>query len=74
MLPDTGWRIGQSLELHDIGQGCPQRDVCHLGGRGKLDIAVGSLAPDVTIEWSFADFMSGRDPVVEYALEAARRR
>jgi hypothetical protein len=73
VLPASGWRISQSLELHDLGDGCPDRDRCHLGGRGKLDIAVGSLAPDLEVAWTFEDFMAGRDPVLEYALRAASR-
>jgi hypothetical protein len=72
ILPDSGFRIGQSLQMHDVAEGCETPGVCHLAGRGPLNIAIGSLEPEVHIPTTFADFRSGRDPVLAEALRRAR--
>jgi hypothetical protein len=71
-LPDSGIRIGQSLQMHDVAVGCDTPRVCHLAGRGRINIAIGSLEPELRIPTTFADFRSGRDPVLEEALRRAR--
>ncbi len=69
VLPDSGYRLSYSLQMHDLGEGCPTPQVCHLGGRARWDVALGSLNPDVVIPTTFADFAAGRDPVLEYVLK-----
>jgi hypothetical protein len=72
ILPRSRYRIGHSLQMHDVGQGCPILETCYVAGRGRLDIAVGSLEPDVEVPWTYADYVSGRDTVLDFALDAAR--
>ncbi len=67
-LPDIGTRIGYATQMHDIGIGCDDRTICHLARRGKWNIAVGSLDPDISVPTTFADFAVGFDPVLERAL------
>ena len=70
-LPQSGYVLNYSLQLHDIGAGCPDKEICHLANRTRWNVAVGSLAPDVSVETTLADFMAGRDPVLEAALKLA---
>lgn len=72
VLPRSRYRIGHAYQMHDVGRGCPVPERCYLAGRGRLDIAVGSLEPDVEVPWTYADYISGRDTALEFALEAAR--
>ena len=73
ILPDAGWRIGFSLELHNLG-GCYDTDVCHLTLYDEhRNLAVETLDPDVEIGFTFADFVAGRDPVLDYVLQRERR-
>ena len=74
VLPNSGYRIGQSLQRHNLAEGCPEPKICHLAGRRRTNIAVGDLEPDVVIATNFQDFMQGRDPVLEHALAAAAER
>jgi len=71
-LPQTGYGISYSLQMHDLGEGCPVPRVCHLAGRASMDIAVGSLDPDVEIPTTFADYAAGRDPLMEFVLRRVR--
>ena len=71
-LPDSGYRIGYSLRMHDPGAGCHDRDRCHLaqGFPSRWNIAVGSFEPEWPVPESFADFEAGRDRAMERILAA----
>jgi|AP95_1055475.scaffolds.fasta_scaffold11478_3 hypothetical protein len=71
-LPQTGYRISYSLQMHDLAVVCPVPRVCHLAGRERLDIAVSSLEPDVEIPTTFADYANGRDPLMDFVLRRVR--
>jgi hypothetical protein len=68
VLPDSGYRINYSLQMHDIGAGCSDRKICHLARSKRWNIAVGELEPDELVATTFADFMARRDPPLERAL------
>ncbi len=68
ILPETKYRLSYSLQMHDLGPGCPDPQVCHLSGRGRWNIGVGSLDPDVQVPTTFEDYAAGRDPVMSYVL------
>ena len=71
-LSNSGYRLNYSLQLHDLESGCFDPSICHMTRHDPgWNIAVGSLEPDVEIEFDFDDFMAGRDPVLDYALAAA---
>lgn len=67
-LPQSGWALNYSLQKHDIGEGCNDPMVCHLAGRGAINIAVGSVEPDHEVAMSFADYIAGRDALLDAAL------
>ena len=66
-LPNS--RLGMTFNtgLHDLARGCPPFPECYFRNYFR-DVAVGTLAPDVVIETNFADYMIGRDPVLEVIL------
>ena len=66
-LPNSGLGITFSTGLHDVGNGCPPFPACYFRNY-FYDVAVGSLAPDITIETHFEDYMAGRDPVLDVVL------
>ena len=72
-LPDSGYGIGYALRMHDVGEGCHDKDTCHMtrGFNPRWNIAVGSLEPDWPVPTRFADFKAGRDRPLERILEAA---
>jgi hypothetical protein len=70
-LRQTGWYLNFSLQKHDIGAGCNDEMICHLAGRGAMNIAVGSIAPDHLVPLTYADWQAGKDPVLEKALALA---
>lgn len=64
-LPNS--RLGMTFNtgLHDVANGCPPFPACYW--RNYLsDVAVGSLDPDVYVEYRYDDFISGRDPVMDF--------
>ena len=68
-LPQTGWALNYSLQKHDIGEGCNDASVCHLAGRGPINITVGTVEPDHIVPMMYADYIAGRDAVLEAALD-----
>ena len=68
VLPQSGIRIGYAKQFHDIGNGCHDRSICHLGRVARWNIAVGSLDPDLPVRTTFAAFVAGDDPVLERVL------
>lgn len=68
-LPDSGIRIGYAKQFHNLADGCHDRAICHLAGRDRLNIAVGSVSPDITVATNFAHFEAGQDPVLQRVLD-----
>lgn len=75
VLPNSGMGMTFNTGLHDVGNGCPPFPECYYRNYFS-DIAVGSLDPDVVIPLTAADYLAGRDPVLEWILkeEAAALR
>ncbi|HTV69865.1 MAG TPA: peptidase S41 [Rhizobiaceae bacterium] len=69
-LPNSKIAVRYSPEFHDYETGCFELAECYwatvaFGPRGI------SIAPETTVELSFKDYATGRDPVLETALEQA---
>lgn len=74
-LTNSRIRISFSRQLHDLGEGCHDVGVCHMMNyRDRWNLRVGSLDPDVEIGFTFDDFVSGRDPVMNYVMHLVRER
>jgi hypothetical protein len=68
-LRDSKYSIGYSLQLHDLANGCPDPQICHMAQwPERWNVAVGTFEPDWPVSSTFADFASGRDPVLERVL------
>jgi hypothetical protein len=69
VLPGSGLRIGYATGYHDWENGCSLGQVlrCYLPNY-FLGVAAGPLDPTIPVSWSFADYLEGRDTVVERAL------
>jgi hypothetical protein len=68
-LRDSKYLIGYSLQMHDLSNGCSEPKTCHMAQWPEnWNIAVGSLEPDWPVPSSFADYESGRDPVIARVL------
>jgi hypothetical protein len=69
-LPNSNIEVQYANGFHDWGAGCTDLDKCYWPA-----VAFGvrniSLAPDVHIEPTFADYAAGRDPVLAAALARA---
>ena len=63
----TEWWMGYSLQKHNPVDGCDDRS-CHLRGDGDMNLAVGSLDPEIVVPFGFHDYLIGRDKAVERAL------
>ena len=62
-LPNSGIRIGFATERHNYQTGCPEPE-CH-GAIRRNPIAVGTLTPDLSPRFTWADFAAGRDPYLD---------
>jgi hypothetical protein len=74
-LPDTGYTIGYSSFLHDVGSGCHELPDCLLAQRGfppRFNIAVGSIAPELNVPLKFKDYLKGKDRQLKKVLKLAR--
>jgi hypothetical protein len=69
-LPNSALGMTFNTGLHDLADGCPPFPECYYRNY-FYDVAVGSLAPDIVIETRYADFLAGRDPVLEHVLTLA---
>ncbi|HEX6884658.1 MAG TPA: hypothetical protein VF530_14885 [Planctomycetota bacterium] len=75
-LPESGFGIGYALQRHDLLRGCTVLPECHMAQYpAHWNLVVATLAPDLEVPTTFADFAAGRDPVLERVLgeEAGRR-
>ena len=70
-LPNSRISVRYSSEFEDYEQGCNDVRTCYWAtvAFGPRNI---SLAPDIPVDLSFSDYVSGRDPVLEKALEFER--
>jgi hypothetical protein len=53
--------------FHDWAHGCVDRSKCYWPAIFH-GVAVGSIQPDIRLETTYADYVTGRDPVLEAAL------
>jgi hypothetical protein len=67
VLRNSGIAIGHAYFKQDWAHGCYQPALCN-PLQWLYGVAAGELSPEVTIGWSFADYASGRDTVLERAL------
>ena len=70
-LPHSKIAVRYSDQFEDYEKGCTDTRNCYwatvaFGPRGI------SLAPDIAVDVTFADYAAGRDPVLAKALELAR--
>jgi hypothetical protein len=75
-LPDSGYFLGYALQRHDLVRGCTVPQECHMTRYAEhWNLVVETLAPDWQVPLTFADFLAGRDPVLDRVLAdlAARR-
>lgn len=71
-LPNSKIAVRYSPQFHDYETGCTELSSCYwatvaFGPRGI------SIAPETTIDVSFADYAAGRDPVLEAAVEQMKK-
>lgn len=66
-LPNSKIQVAYSEQYEDFENGCTDIDTCYwpVVAFGPRNI---SLAPEIKMDVSFADYASGRDPVLEKAL------
>ncbi len=69
VLPNSGYTLHFANGYHSYS-GNPRPDVTKI----FKSLAVGSLAPDVEVRATSAEYFAGRDPLLEAALEALSRR
>lgn len=72
-LPNSGIVVRYGAQFHDYENGCTDTSTCYwpivaFGPRGV------SLAPEIPVEVSFADYAAGRDPVLQAALDKIGKR
>ncbi len=71
-LPNSGICFHYSTGMHDYSAPCTDWQVCYWLN-WLYPVRVRTLAPDETVHESFADYLSGRDPVFERAVADAAR-
>jgi len=73
VLRNSGIAIGHALFKHDWANGCHSIRYCYPYGF-IYGVAAGDLSPETTVGWSYADYVAGRDTVMERVrqLELAR--
>ena len=66
-LPNSRMGMTFSTGLHDLANGCPPVPQCYYLNY-FFDVAVGRLDPDIAVPTTVADYLAGRDPVLEAVL------
>lgn len=71
ILPNSQITVSYATKFEDYEHGCADLNTCYwpVIAFGPRNI---SIAPDVRVDVSFADYASGRDPVLENALALAK--
>jgi len=67
VLENTGAAFLYGRERHNYITGCPEDD-CH-GSIRRNPIRVANLDPDFVVDLGWSDYLAGRDPWIERALE-----
>lgn len=71
-LPHSGTSFLFARERHNYRTGCPEPD-CHAAIRNH-PIRIESLRPDHVVAPSYADFVAGRDPLMDKALDLIEQK
>jgi hypothetical protein len=71
VLRNSGIAIGHAFFKQDWANGCHEPTLCN-PLQWLYGVAAGDLTPEVNIGWSFADYVAGRDTVMERALALSR--
>jgi hypothetical protein len=66
-LPNSRIRVTTSTGYHDWARGC--RELRCYWPNFLYDVAGGSVAPDISVQWRFADYRRGIDTVLARALQ-----
>jgi hypothetical protein len=69
-LPNSGLVVHYATGMHDYSRPCWGQPRCFWTTM-FFPMHVKTLAPDVTISYTFADYRALRDPVLDYVLHAA---
>jgi hypothetical protein len=69
-LPNSGLVVHYATGMHDYSRPCRGQPSCFWTTM-FFPMHVKTLAPDVTIPYTFADYRALRDPVLDYVLHAA---
>lgn len=65
-LPASGLNVRAARGYHDWASGCGAEAEAPCWGINRvLSVPAGSLAPDVPVVTTFADYVAGRDPVID---------
>lgn len=74
VLPNSGLRVGYATGYHDWAEGCSitQLGFCYPGNY-LLAAPAGDLTPAIPVRWSFADYVQGRDTVVDRIEQLSAR-
>jgi hypothetical protein len=71
-LPNSGIMLHYATGLHDYTKSCRGEPGCYWL-MYFYPMHVKTLAPDVAIPYTFADYLALRDPVLDYALHEAQK-
>lgn len=72
VLPNSKLHFLRALERHNYMTGCPEAD-CHAAIR-RWPIRIDSIQPNLEPAFTYEDYVRGRDPYLDAALEIARSR
>lgn len=70
-LPNSHIQVHYATGMHDYSEPCWGERGCFWIMR-LYPMNVPTLTPDVTIPYTFSDYMASRDPVMDYALRLSR--
>jgi hypothetical protein len=70
-LPNSQLNLQFATGLHDYADGCYEFPNCYWLDF-FLNVSVGSLSPEITIPFTFEDYIMGEDPVINFIREKHR--
>jgi len=68
-FPNSEMRATYSSALHDIKDGCNKRPECYWWYFENANPAIGELRPEIYVPTTFADYYSGKDPILNKIAE-----
>ena len=68
-FPNSEMRATYSSALHDIKDGCNKRPQCYWWYFENANPAIGDLRPEIYVPTTFADYYSGKDPILNKIAE-----